>query len=209
MKKSEVEHLVKKRIVESIEVKGKLLDDGRLLAITTVAAALIDAYRKGGKAIFFGNGGSAADAQHLVAELLGRYYFDRPPLPALALTVPTSALTAVANDYSFDLVFSRQLEAMARPGDVAIGLSTSGNSENVVRALQVARAMGLVTVGLSGEDGGRVKEVVDYCICVPSRDVPRIQECHVLLGHILCELVERTVVKMPIDVADAGPAKVG
>lgn len=195
MKRSVIEQVARDRILESVQVKKKLLDGGPFSTFSAITAAVIEAYQKGGKAILFGNGGSAADAQHLAAEFLGRYYFDRPPLPAVALTVDTSAMTAIANDYSFDVVFSRQLEALARPGDVAIGFSTSGNSENVIRALQVAKSMGLVTLGLSGQDGGRMKDVVDYCVCVPSGDVPRIQECHALLGHILCELVERAVLE--------------
>ena len=143
--------------------------------------------------LLFGNGGSAADSQHIAAEFVGRFAFDRPPLPALALSVNTSCVTAIGNDYGFDLVFSRQIEALARPGDMAIGISTSGNSANVLHGLSVARKMGLCTVALTGCTGGKLKSAVDYCICAPSNETPRIQECHILIGHIISELVEETI----------------
>jgi len=133
---------------------------------------------------------SAADAQHLAAELTGRYLKERPALPALTLTANTSALTAIANDYSYDLVFSRQLQALGNKGDVAFGISTSGNSQNVIKAMEMAAAQGLVTVGLTGATGGRLRTAVTHCLCVPSTDTPRIQECHILTGHILCEIIE-------------------
>ncbi|MGH9641616.1 MAG: SIS domain-containing protein, partial [Terriglobales bacterium] len=135
-------------------------------------------------------GGSAADAQHLAAEFVGRYLKERSALPALALTANTSALTAIANDYAYDLVFARQVQAVGNRGDVAFGISTSGNSPNVVKAMEVAAATGLVTVGLTGASGGRLRCVVEHCLCVPSNDTPRIQECHILTGHILCEIIE-------------------
>ena len=143
--------------------------------------------------LLFGNGGSAADAQHIAAEFVGRFAFDRPALPALALSVNSSCVTAIGNDYGFDLVFSRQIEALARPGDLAIGISTSGNSSNVLQGLSVAREMGLCTVALTGCTGGKLKNVVDHCICAPSNETPRIQECHILIGHIISELVEETI----------------
>ena len=143
--------------------------------------------------LLFGNGGSAADAQHIAAEFVGRYYLDRPALPAQALTVNTSSLTAIANDYDYDQIFSRQIEAFGQAGDVAIGISTSGNSRNIVEALRVAKRKDMVTVGMTGESGGQLKVEVDYCICVPSRDTPRIQEAHILVGHILSELVEQAI----------------
>jgi D-sedoheptulose 7-phosphate isomerase len=143
--------------------------------------------------LLFGNGGSAADAQHIAAEFVGRFAFDRPALPALALSVNTSCVTAIGNDYGFDRVFSRQLEALARPGDVAMGISTSGNSANVVHAMSVARKMELHTVALTGCLGGKLKSMVDYCLCAPSNETPRIQECHILLGHIISELVEQEI----------------
>jgi D-sedoheptulose 7-phosphate isomerase len=141
----------------------------------------------------FGNGGSAADAQHIAAEFVGRFNFDRPALPALALSVNSSCVTAIGNDFGFDQVFSRQIEALGAPGDVAIGITTSGNSPNVIRAMVAARKIGLKTVGFTGSTGGQLKEAVDHCICVPSDETPRIQECHILVGHVLSQLVEETL----------------
>ena len=146
--------------------------------------------KRGNKLLIFGNGGSAADAQHIAAEFVGRFAFDRPALPALALSVNGSCVTAIGNDYGFDLIFSRQLEALARRGDVAIGISTSGNSPNVVKAMSTARKMELHTVALTGAAGGGLKGIVDHYICVPSSETPRIQEGHTLIGHIISELVE-------------------
>jgi D-sedoheptulose 7-phosphate isomerase len=159
-------------------------------AIAAAGHVLLKACRAGRQAIFFGNGGSAADAQHLAAELVGRFAFDRPALPAIALTVNTSILTAIANDYGYDRVFARQIEALGRRGDVAVGLSTSGNAANVVEGLRAARRKGLVTIGMTGAGGGRVNRVADFCIRVQSDATPRIQEMHILIGHIWCELVE-------------------
>lgn len=161
--------------------------------LVQVAEELIQAYKAGKKVLLFGNGGSAADAQHIAAELVGKYYLERKPLPAQALTVNTSSLTAIGNDYAFEQIFARQVEALGNSGDVAIGISTSGNSPNVIRGLQAGKRKRLITVGLTGEDGGTLKGEVDYCICVPSKDTPRIQEAHILIGHILCELVERSL----------------
>jgi D-sedoheptulose 7-phosphate isomerase len=172
----------------SIATKQALLDD--LDACVTVAQVLIDAYRAGRALFLFGNGGSAADAQHIAAEFLGRYYLERRAVPAHALTVNTSALTAIANDYSFEQVFARQLEALGRAGDVAVGISTSGNAGNVVAGLRAARAMGVKTVALTGAGGGKAKEVAEYWVGVPSDDTPRIQEAHIMIGHIWSELVE-------------------
>lgn len=159
-------------------------------AIAAAAGLMTDALKAGGKVLFCGNGGSAADAQHLAAELTGRYLHDRPPLAAVALTVDTSALTAIANDYSYDVVFARQVRGLGRAGDVLVGLSTSGNSRNVVAALEEARAIGLRTIGLTGAGGGRMTGLCDICLCVPSSDTPRIQELHIAAGHMMCELVE-------------------
>ena len=147
--------------------------------------------------LLFGNGGSAADAQHIAAEFVGRFAFDRPPLAALALSVNTSCVTAIGNDYGFDQVFSRQLEALARPGDVAIGISTSGNSPNVLHAISTAKRLGLHTIAWTGCTGGILKKAVDHCICVPSTETPRIQECHILIGHIVAELVEQEFFREP------------
>jgi len=188
------QHDVKQLIEASIVVKQELLrSEDVLLAIAKTSEILIDALQKGNKALLFGNGGSAADAQHIAAELVGRFAFDRPALPALALSVNTSCVTAIGNDFGFEQVFSRQLEALARPGDVAIGISTSGNSANVIHALTTAKKIGLHTVCLTGRTGGRLRSEVDHCICAPSTEAPRIQECHILIGHIISEIVERQI----------------
>src|SRR6201981_3115126 len=185
------EQRVSQSIEASIAVKERLLSSPELITtVATVSAILVNSMEQGNKVLLFGNGGSAADAQHIAAEFVGRFAFDRPALPALALSVNTSCVTAIGNDYGFDLVFSRQIEALGRSGDVAIGISTSGNSQNVLRAVWTAKELGLQTVGLTGNSGGRLKDQVDYCLCVPSSDTPRIQECHILTGHILSELVE-------------------
>ncbi|MEO8461798.1 MAG: D-sedoheptulose 7-phosphate isomerase [Chloroflexota bacterium] len=183
---------LRERILTSADVKRQLAD--QLDDAVAVAALLVRAIVSGHKLLLFGNGGSAADAQHISAELIGHYYLDRRSLPALALTVDTSALTAIGNDYAFDLVFARQLDALGQPGDVAIGLSTSGNSRNVVEALRVAKGKGLVTVAMTGANGGAAAEVADICVRVPSTDTPRIQESHILLGHIWAEIIEAAVV---------------
>lgn len=184
--------LITRRLEDSIAVKREILGNVEVLRlIGVIAELLIKAYQNGKKVILFGNGGSAADAQHLAAELVGKYYFDRKPLPAIALTVNTSSLTAIGNDYSFSQVFARQLEAMGEAEDIAIGISTSGNSENVIQALKVAKEKGLITIGFTGKDGGRLKNIVDYCLHIPSNDTPRIQEGHITVGHIICEIVER------------------
>jgi D-sedoheptulose 7-phosphate isomerase len=190
----EFEQRVKQSIQASIAVKDLLLKNTEAVSIIAeVSERLVDTIRKGNKVLLFGNGGSAADAQHIAAEFVGRFAFDRPALPALALSVNTSCVTAIGNDYGFDLVFSRQIEALARPGDLAFGISTSGNSSNVLHATSVARKMGLCVVALTGCTGGKLKNVVDYCICAPSNETPRIQECHILIGHIISELVEETI----------------
>jgi D-sedoheptulose 7-phosphate isomerase len=149
--------------------------------------------KSGHKPLLFGNGGSAADAQHIAAEFVGRFGFDRPALPALALSVNSSCVTAIGNDYGFNLAFARQIEALGCPGDVAIGISTSGNSKNILCALTVAKQRGLHTVALTGDTGGILKGAADHCICVPSNITARIQECHILIGHIISELVEQAI----------------
>jgi D-sedoheptulose 7-phosphate isomerase len=185
------EDLVAARLKDSLAVKQALLSDEKSLKlIAEVARVMTDAMRRGGKVSFFGNGGSAADAQHLAAELAGRYLRERPGLPGLALTTNISCLTAIGNDYGYDLVFARQLQAMGTSGDIAIAISTSGNSESVLLAAEAARMKQLVTVGLAGASGGKLKALVDYCVCVPSDHPARIQEVHILIGHILCEIVE-------------------
>jgi D-sedoheptulose 7-phosphate isomerase len=191
---SDFEQCVSSTIRASIAVKELLLQNPEIVSIVAkVSGLLIDAFQKGNKVLLFGNGGSAADAQHIAAEFVGRFAFDRPALPALALSVNTSCVTAIGNDYGFDQVFSRQIEALAHGGDVAIGFSTSGNSANVVRAMEAAKKMELHTVGLTGSTGNKLAKAVDHCICVPSNETPRIQECHILVGHIISELVEQTI----------------
>jgi D-sedoheptulose 7-phosphate isomerase len=172
----------------SIAIKSAMLDG--LDAAARVAALLVDAYRTGHKLIVFGNGGSAADAQHIAAEFVGKLYIRRRPLPALSLTVNTSVMTAIGNDYGFEGVYERQVEAFADPGDVVIGISTSGNAENVIRGVRAARLRNVATVGMTGQSGGRLRGEVDHLVSVPSDDTPRIQEVHILVGHIWSEIVE-------------------
>jgi len=187
---------IKEAIEQSIDVKNKILSNNNLIQlIEQVANVCYESLQNGGKILFCGNGGSAADAQHLAAELSGRFYFDREPLPAEALHVNTSFLTAVANDYSFEEVYSRLVKAQGKKGDVLIGLSTSGNSENVIRAFSTAKELEMITVGLTEESGGKMKANSDYLLNVPSTDTPRIQESHILIGHIICELVESRMFK--------------
>jgi D-sedoheptulose 7-phosphate isomerase len=181
-------------IIASIETKQRILADSGLLdRIGNAAEICTAAFRSGNKVLFCGNGGSAADAQHLAAELSGRFYYDRPPLPSEALHVNTSFLTAVANDYSFDEVYARMINGSGREGDVLVALSTSGNSPNILKALETARACGMVTVALTGGSGGKAGSMCDCLINVPSDDTPRIQESHIMIGHIICEIVESTL----------------
>ncbi len=184
-----------KRIQEvisaSIAVKQAVLADERLLAVVRLATEMcVDTFSGGGKVLWCGNGGSAADAQHLAAELSGRFYMDREPLFSEALHVNGSYVTAVANDYSYDEIYARMVRAAGRKGDVLIGMSTSGNSPNIVKALEAARKIGMQTIGMTGETGGQLKDLCDLLINIPSKDTPRIQECHMLLGHLMCELIE-------------------
>jgi len=184
--------ILRNNIERSLEVHSRLLVEC-LPSLTAAADALISAYRAGYKALFFGNGGSAADAQHLAAEFVGRYLRERDPMPALALNANSSVLTAIGNDYGYEEVFARQLQALATPGDVAVAISTSGNSPNVVQAVIRARELGLFTIALTGATGGRLRSLVDVLIAVPSQDTPRIQECHILCGHALCDAVEQAL----------------
>jgi len=187
---------IKSLVSESIAVKNKVLADTNLLNVVGETIPVIIAALKNGNRIYFcGNGGSAADAQHLAAEFSGRFYIDRDALPAEALHCNTSYLTAVANDYSYDLVYARLVKGITQKGDVLIGLSTSGNSANILKAFEVAKGKGVITIGFTGETGGKMKPVSDYLINVPSKDTPRIQESHILLGHIICQLVEEQYFK--------------
>lgn len=182
------------RIRDCASVMQSLLESSVYLrTVVKVAAAMTNCLRSGNKILFFGNGGSAADAQHLAAELSGRFLKERKSLSGWALTTNSSVLTAIGNDYSFDDVFARQVQGIGSPNDLAFGISTSGNSLNVLRALSVAREKSLVTVGLTGRTGGKLPSAVDHCICIPSDQTPRVQEAHILTGHILCELIEETL----------------
>ena len=181
-------------IKESIGVKELILSDENLISnIEKASQIIIECYRNGGKVLFCGNGGSAADAQHLAAELSGRFYYDRPALEAEALHVNTSYLTAVGNDYSFDLIYSRILSASGKAGDVLVGISTSGNSKNVLEAQKVAKQKGMKIISLTGESGGEMKNSTDCLINVPSKLTPRIQESHIMIGHIICQIVEENL----------------
>ena len=191
---NDFEERVRRLIQASIAVKQKILQDVELVAsVAEVSKLIVDALLQGKKILLLGNGGSAADAQHIAAEFVGRFAFDRPALPALALSVNTSCVTAIGNDYGFDLVFSRQIEALGQKGDVAIGISTSGNSANVLHAMSTSKKLGLRTIALTGCTGGKLKNEVEFCLCAPSTETPRIQECHILMGHIISELVEQTI----------------
>jgi len=186
----DITDLVRDRVQESIRVKQVLLSNAVFHELVAKAAMqIVKALHAGGKVLFCGNGGSAADAQHLAAEFTGRYLKERRALPALALHTNTSSVTAIGNDYGFDLVFARQLEALGKEGDVLVGISTSGNSRNVIRAMEVAKAKSIYTIALTGA-GGKMKELADCSICIPSDETPRIQECHILTGHIICEIAE-------------------
>jgi len=183
--------LLKSRIQASIDLKTSLLSNEALLKnVESIVKDIVTCYKQDGKVLWAGNGGSAADSQHLAAELSGRFYYDRPPLFSEALHVNTSYITAVANDYSYDIIYSRLVKAMGRKGDVLFGLSTSGNSTNVIKAFEVANEIGMVTIAFTGETGGKMKDAAKYLINIPSKDTPRIQECHMILGHTICELVE-------------------
>ncbi len=181
-------------ISASIEVKKQVLENAALQkTIADVITITTTAFQNGKKVLFCGNGGSAADAQHLAAEFSGRFYKDRKALPSEALHCNTSYLTAVANDYSYDVIYSRLVEGICEEGDVLIGLSTSGNSKNILNAFAAARDKKVITIGFTGATGGKMKEASDYLINVPSTDTPRIQESHILIGHIICELVEKNI----------------
>ena len=183
---------IKRNIEDSIKLKSLLFQDDDIIKATEdIAIAIVKSLSNGGKVLFCGNGGSAADAQHLAAELSGRYYYDRPPLFAEALHVNTSYLTAVANDISFEEIYSRLIAAIGTTNDVLIGLSTSGNSLNVVNAIKAGNKKGMRTISMTGASGGKLKEISNLTIQIPSTDTPRIQECHMLLGHAVCEIVER------------------
>jgi D-sedoheptulose 7-phosphate isomerase len=180
---------IKDAIGESIAAKEALTEDDHAL-ILEMAYTMVEALSQGNKIIWMGNGGSAADAQHLAAELVSKFYLERDGMPSIALHCNTSVVTAIGNDYGFERIFERQVEALARAGDVVVGISTSGNSPNVLRAIERARNVGCLTIGLTGASGGQLERAVDLCLKVPSEDTPRIQEVHITVGHIICEIVE-------------------
>ena len=184
-----MENIITKRFKESGEVKARFLKEN-LPKMLEVIKLVSQSFEGGSKLLLFGNGGSAADAQHIAAEFVNRYIIERPPLPAIALTTDTSILTSVSNDSSFNEIFSKQIKALGKEGDVAVGISTSGNSQNMVKAFEVAKEMGIKTVALTGNDGGTMAKIADVSLVVPSGSTPRIQETHILIGHILCEMVE-------------------
>lgn len=182
---------IKDIIQASIDVKAKILNDDKLLqTLNDCVTVMVKAFENGNKVLFCGNGGSASDAQHLAAEFSGRFYTDRDALPAEALHCNTSYLTAVANDYSYDVIYSRLIKGIGNPGDVLVGLSTSGNSTNIVNAFQTAKEKGMITIAFTGASGGKLKNLSDYLINIPSDDTPRIQESHITVGHIICQFVE-------------------
>lgn len=185
---------IQAQIAESVRVKQDILQNEELvLLIKKISLTVIQGYRSGNKVLIAGNGGSAADAQHIAGEFVSRFYFDRPGLPAIALTTDTSILTAIGNDYGYENLFARQLQANGCKGDVFIGISTSGNSPNILKSLEICKEKGIISVGLTGETGGKMKDACDYCIKVPSMETPRIQEAHIMIGHIICAVVEEAI----------------
>ena len=189
-----MEEKIKNILKESIKVKEKLLKN-QVGVIKEIAEVVIKSLKLGGKLILFGNGGSAADSQHIAAELVGRFSMERKPLPALALTANTSTLTALSNDYGYESAFAKQIEALGKKEDVALGISTSGNSPNVIRAIEKAKKMQIKTVGFTGGDGGKLKKIADISLVIPSTSTARIQEAHIVCAHAICELIERTLFK--------------
>ena len=188
------EETIRQQIQASIATKRAILADSRLLNIIAQAAQMVtNTYRNGHKTLLAGNGGSAADAQHIAGEFVSRFYFDRPGLPSIALSTDTSILKAIGNDYGYDRLLERQIQAQGVEGDIFIGISTSGNSENIVRALETCRKKNIYSIGLTGAEGGHMKELCDLTICVPSCETPRIQESHILIGHIICCIVEQKI----------------
>jgi len=187
---SEILREIEHQLHESSEII-RLIAETSADRIAEVAALIADCMRSGGKAIFFGNGGSASDAQHLAGELVGRFRIERNALPALSLTTNTSIITAIANDYEYNMIFARQVEALGRKTDVVVGISTSGNSPNVVAGIRKAKQIGAKAIGLTGRDGGKIAEIADITLTVPSSDTPRIQEAHIVIGHIICDIVEK------------------
>lgn len=195
-----LKNYINNQVRDSIKVKQKLLENGELMELVKEVALLcIETYKNGNKTLIAGNGGSAADAQHIAGEFVSRFYFDRPGIPSIALTTNTSIITAIGNDYGYDKLFARQIQANGSKGDMFIGISTSGNSKNVIEALKECKAKGIVSVGLTGENGGQMNDMCDFCIKVPSDITPRIQEVHILIGHIICSVVEEAIFGKGVD----------
>ena len=190
---ADAEATIRRRINESLEAKQALLENGVVVQVAQLAETITAALREGNKVLFFGNGGSAADATHLASEFVGRYLLDREPLNAISLTDNSSSVSAIGNDYAYDQVFARQIRALGRAGDVAIGLSTSGRSQNVIEGLRAARAAGLHTAALTGADGGDLPGIAELCLRMPVHETARVQECSMLVGHTVCELVEASL----------------
>lgn len=185
---------ISNQIESSISTKQKLFENKELIKlIETVSKVIIEAYKKGNKTLIAGNGGSAADAQHIAGEFVSRFYFDRPGIPSIALTTDTSILTAIGNDYGYEKLFARQVQANGVSGDIFIGISTSGNSTNIIEALKECKKQKIISIGLTGEHGGEMSTLCDYCIKVPSTETPRIQEVHILIGHLICAVVEEAI----------------
>ena len=187
-----MENIILKRFKESSEIKTRFMREN-LPKFLDIIKLVSHAFESGNKIFFFGNGGSAADAQHLAAEFVNRYVMERPPLPAMALTTDTSILTSISNDIAFEEIFSKQLRALGKQGDVAIGISTSGSSPNIIKAFEVAKEMGMKRIAFTGNNGGAISKMADFSLIVPSTSTPRIQEVHILVGHILCEMVEHSL----------------
>jgi D-sedoheptulose 7-phosphate isomerase len=190
-----MDEIIQKRFGETERIKKRFLDEN-LSRLVTIVKLTADALENGNKILLFGNGGSAAEAQHLAAEFVNRFIMERPPLPAIALCTDSSIVTSIGNDYSFAEIFSKQITALGREGDVAVGISTSGNSANVIRAIEAANEMGMETIALTGNDGGDLAKMANYSLIVPSSSTPCIQEVHMAVGHILCEMVEAQIFKM-------------
>ena len=189
-----INQYIKSHFEDSIQVKNQILQDKALIElIQKVALITTNAYKNGFKTMLAGNGGSAADAQHIAGEFVSRFYFDRPGIPSIALTTDTSILTAIGNDYGYDRLFARQVQAQGVKGDIFIGISTSGNSTNIIEALQVCKEKEIISIGLTGQSGGKMADLCDYCIKVPSNCTPRIQESHIVIGHIICAIVEEEI----------------
>ena len=188
---NKLNQFIEKQVRDSINVKKSILGNNEILKLVSkISLEIVKAYKNGHKVLIAGNGGSAADAQHMAGELVSRFYFDRPGLPAIALTTDSSIITAIGNDYSYNRIFSRQIESNGQNGDIFIGISTSGNSKNIIEELIQRKKQGIINIGLTGKDGGTMKHQCDYCVCVPSEETPRIQESHLLIEHIICSIVE-------------------